>query len=94
MVDQIAKIDRDIAAVDMVIQIYKSDHLPTKAQSRRAGKRGIFLGGLFAEDNLSARILNTLRLAQTPISSHECAIRAALQKDVPEDDPRHARDCE
>ena len=48
-----------------------------------SAKRGQFLGGMFTNDNLSARILNTLRLAQAPISSHECAIRVALQKDIP-----------
>jgi hypothetical protein len=80
LADQLAEIDRKIAAVDTVIQIYEPDHLPTKAVSRGGGKRGKSLAGLFADDNLSARILNTLRLAQTPISSHECAIRVALQK--------------
>ncbi|WP_110781541.1 hypothetical protein [Rhodopseudomonas faecalis] len=88
LIDQIAKIDRDIAAIDTVIQIYKPDHTLTKSKTRRSSTRGTFLGGLFADDNLSARILNTLRLAQVPISSHECAIRVALQKNVPEDDPR------
>jgi hypothetical protein len=63
LVDQIAEIDRQIAAVDTVIQIYEPDYLPTKAKSRRTGKRGQFVGGLFADDNLNARILNTLRLA-------------------------------
>jgi hypothetical protein len=88
LIDQIAKIDTDIAAVDTVIQIYEPGHAPAKVKTRRAGPRGAFLGGLFADDNLSARILNTLRLAQTPISSHECEIRVASQKNVPEDDPR------
>ncbi len=88
LVDQIAEIDKQIAAVDTVIQIYEPGHSPRKAASPRTGKRGQFLGGLFATDNLFARILNTLRLAQTPISSHECTIRVALQKDIPEDDPR------
>lgn len=88
LIDQIAEIDRQIAAVDTVIQIYEPGHSPLKAAAQRGRKGGQFLGGLFANDNLSARILNTLRLAQTPISSHECAIRVALQKDIPEDDPR------
>jgi len=88
LIDKIAKIDTDIAAVDTVIQIYEPDHAPLKAKPRRAGIRSPFLGGLLTDDNLSARILNTLRLAQTPISSHECAIRVASQKNVPEDDPR------
>lgn len=83
-----AEIDNQIAAPDTVIQIYEPDHSPTKSISRRNGTRGKFLGGLFADDNLSARILNTLRLAQTPISTHECAVRVALQKDIAEDDPR------
>jgi hypothetical protein len=87
LIDKIAKIDTDIGSVDTVIQIYEPDHTPTKAKTRRAGTLTAFLGGLFADDNLSARILNTLRLAQTPISSHECAIRVASQKNVPEDAP-------
>ena len=74
LVDQIAEIDRKIAAIDTVIQVYEPGHSPRKAAAQRAGKRGQFLGGLFAEDNLSARILDTLRLAHTPISLHECAI--------------------
>jgi len=88
LVDQIAEIDRKMAAVDMVIQICEPGHSPTKASAQRGRKGGKFLDGLFADDNISAMILNTLRLAQTPISSHECAIRVALQKDIPKDDPR------
>lgn len=88
LVDQIAEIDRKIAAVDTVIQIYEPEYSPRNAAAQRTCKRGQILGGLFAEDNLSARILNTLRLAQTPISTHECAIRVAQQKEIAEDDPR------
>ncbi|QLH69221.1 hypothetical protein [Rhodopseudomonas palustris] len=83
-----AGLDRQIAAVDKVIQIYEPGHSPRKAAAQRGRKGGQCLGGLFANENLSARILNTLRLAQTRISSHECAIRVALQKVIPEDDPR------
>lgn len=77
LVDRLAEIDRKIAAVDTVIQIYEPGHLPRKAAAQRGRKGGQFLGGLFADDNVSARILNTLRLAQTSISTYECAIRVA-----------------
>ncbi|MEH2469156.1 hypothetical protein V1281_001590 [Nitrobacteraceae bacterium AZCC 2161] len=87
LVDRLAEVDKQIAALDTVIRIWEPDHSPTSAVAPRA-KRGTFLGGLFADQNLSALILNTLRLAQVPISSHECAIRVAVCKDIAEDDPR------
>lgn len=88
LADKMAEINDQIAAFDTVIQAYEPGHLPAKKKPRQSRKRGNFLDGLFAGDNLNARILNTLRLAQTPISSHECATRVALQKGVAEDDPR------
>lgn len=88
LVDQIAKIDDQIGAIDTVIGIYDPGHQPAKKEPRKNGKRGKLAGGLFAADNLNALILDALRLAKTPISYQECGIRVALQKGIPKDDPR------
>jgi len=52
LVDRLAEIDRKIAAVDTVIQIYEPGHSPRKAAAQRGRKGGQFLGGLFADESL------------------------------------------
>lgn len=88
LVDQIAKIDHQIGAIDTVIGIYDPNHAPARKEPRKNGKRGNFLDGLFAADNFNALILDALRLAKTPITYQECGIRVALQKGIQKDDPR------
>ncbi len=60
--ERLAEVDKQVAALDTVIQIWEPDHFPTKAVARRRGKSEKFLDGLFEGENFAALILDTLRL--------------------------------
>jgi hypothetical protein len=82
LAQEVARIDKDVAAVEHVLRLLDPSVVPTSPRRRRSSSAD----DPFAGANLTARVLMTLRAAKEPISTAACASAIAQDKGLAEGD--------